>query len=381
MKRYLLTILILSSVAVSLQAEESTNEAVDSPSSEIGQNDSSTDDKQRVGSLNIEAMAQLALSKEVKNHEIVWLDVQYPHEQNAEESPVKVLALQQKSRRAAKHGAVLLLHDKEQHADWPFLIRPLRTSLPEFGWYTLSVNMPYDHPDTLPERKRSPKQYDQLILSSAVKQGLLKATRFSAKQDEEVKDEQAPVDTEVAENPEQSDTDAQEVSADGKPVDIDLAEADPNIPVPYPLKAKAHISAAIEHLNRQGFQNIVIIAYRTAANFALDYIKERRAQITYRGFALVMIDPVLDSAYQENISEALGEDFQAPILDLVNAADLSLRELAAERVSSAQISGVKQYVQVSHVLNERGSFQQAMVRRIRFWLEKYAPGMTMSGRR
>lgn len=39
-------------------------------------------------------------------------------------------------------GGVLLLHDHSGHPDWPELILPLRTRLPDYGWSTLAMQMP-----------------------------------------------------------------------------------------------------------------------------------------------------------------------------------------------------------------------------------------------
>lgn len=39
-------------------------------------------------------------------------------------------------------GGILLLHDHGGHPDWPELIQPLRTQLPDFGWSTLAMQMP-----------------------------------------------------------------------------------------------------------------------------------------------------------------------------------------------------------------------------------------------
>lgn len=39
-------------------------------------------------------------------------------------------------------GGVILLHDLGAHADWPELISPLRTALPNYGWNTLSLQLP-----------------------------------------------------------------------------------------------------------------------------------------------------------------------------------------------------------------------------------------------
>ena len=42
-------------------------------------------------------------------------------------------------------GAVILVHGGGVHPDWPQVIHPLRVSLPEQGWATLSIQMPVLH--------------------------------------------------------------------------------------------------------------------------------------------------------------------------------------------------------------------------------------------
>ena len=39
-------------------------------------------------------------------------------------------------------GAVLLLHGSGVHPNWPDIIQPLRSELPQYGWTTLSIQMP-----------------------------------------------------------------------------------------------------------------------------------------------------------------------------------------------------------------------------------------------
>ena len=39
-------------------------------------------------------------------------------------------------------GAILILHGRGYHPAWPTVIQPLRTTLPEKGWATLSIQMP-----------------------------------------------------------------------------------------------------------------------------------------------------------------------------------------------------------------------------------------------
>jgi len=56
-------------------------------------------------------------------------------------------------------GTVILLHGRGLHPNWPKVIYPLRTGLPEKGWNTLSIQLPvlnneasfYDYLDILPE--------------------------------------------------------------------------------------------------------------------------------------------------------------------------------------------------------------------------------------
>jgi alpha/beta superfamily hydrolase len=39
-------------------------------------------------------------------------------------------------------GGIILLHDVNNHADWPEVIAPLRQNLPRYGWHTLSIQLP-----------------------------------------------------------------------------------------------------------------------------------------------------------------------------------------------------------------------------------------------
>ncbi len=45
------------------------------------------------------------------------------------------------------HGVVILVHGMGAHPDWPDVISPLRTRLTEYGWSTLSIQMPILSPE------------------------------------------------------------------------------------------------------------------------------------------------------------------------------------------------------------------------------------------
>lgn len=64
-----------------------------------------------------------------------------------------------------KETAVILLHGMGAHPDWPQVINPLRVSLPEKGWSTLSLQLPIlaneaEYKDYLPLMKQVPGRID-----------------------------------------------------------------------------------------------------------------------------------------------------------------------------------------------------------------------------
>ena len=322
--------------------------------------------------MNEEQVTQLALSEEVKAKEITWLDVKYSDESEV----IKVLSLVQKPRTAQIHGAVLLLHDRGHHADWPYLIRPLRMNLPESGWFTLSVNLPFDIVRKLPDRSLSTKNADQVLVNTTLRQSIEAKSSRAYRNSSDIKGKSSTTEqSKETEMPADANQEGAEEQAD--PVDIDLGEKNNTaIAVPIEKRADMHIKAALDHLRNQGYQNIIIVAYRSAANLALEHIKERASTIPAKGFALVMIDPNLSSVNQEDLSAAIGVGFKAPILDLVNKADIDSRVLAMERAASARVSKAMSYKQISLNANEASVLQGNVLRRIRFWLERYAPGMS-----
>lgn len=55
---------------------------------------------------------------------------------------LKVLSIYTPSETEPVSGAAIILHGIGIHPDWPDVIHPLRTRLPDAGWATLSVQMP-----------------------------------------------------------------------------------------------------------------------------------------------------------------------------------------------------------------------------------------------
>lgn len=56
------------------------------------------------------------------------------------------LSLYQEPANSVSSQAAIVLHSMGMHADWPEVIAPIRTQLPEHGWTSLSVQLPLLEP-------------------------------------------------------------------------------------------------------------------------------------------------------------------------------------------------------------------------------------------
>ena len=54
----------------------------------------------------------------------------------------KFLSLYTENNTEKEYGAVIIVHGMGVHPNWPDIIHPLRSQLPELGWHTLSIQMP-----------------------------------------------------------------------------------------------------------------------------------------------------------------------------------------------------------------------------------------------
>lgn len=64
--------------------------------------------------------------------EAVWLPV----------ADKKFLAIYSENMAPRPMGGAIIVHGIGVHPDWPEVIQPLRSELPEYGWATLSIQMP-----------------------------------------------------------------------------------------------------------------------------------------------------------------------------------------------------------------------------------------------
>ena len=57
------------------------------------------------------------------------------------------IAIFNRHKGEEEKGAAIILHSVAGHADWPEVVSPLRNMLPEFGWATLSIQLPLISPE------------------------------------------------------------------------------------------------------------------------------------------------------------------------------------------------------------------------------------------
>lgn len=74
----------------------------------------------------------ISLAQRVPPQEIVWLKA----------AGRDFLSLYREPASGVARGAAIVVHGMGGHADWPEVIAPLRTRLPDAGWATLSLQMP-----------------------------------------------------------------------------------------------------------------------------------------------------------------------------------------------------------------------------------------------
>jgi predicted alpha/beta-fold hydrolase len=229
------------------------------------------------------------LAEEAKATETLWLEA------NGE----KFLALLTTQSNKKARGAVLILHSMGGHADWPQLISPLRTKLPEHGWTSLSIQLPVIAPEN-------------------------------------------------------------QIEDYGKTLE----------------QATARIKAAVDLLYERKFFNMVAIGHSFGAASLLAYLEKQEKQ---KVIAMVAIG-LQDYAFVKPSMDLLDliENCKLPVLDIYGSRDFKkVIDQAADRRLAANKGNNLQYAQMEvegadHYFNK---LEDILIKRIRGWLVKAAPGV------
>jgi len=236
-----------------------------------------------------EKRASDKLAEEVEATEVLWLDA-------GEE---QFLGLYTDQSNEVANGAAIILHAMGSHADWPQIISPLRTKLPEHGWTTLSIQLPVIAPENQIE------DYGGTLTQAA-----------------------------------------------------------------------ARIEAAIGLLRERKFLNIAVIGHSFGAATTLAHIGKNKNQKIVSLVAIGLqeypfVKPAIDVL-------KLIEKSNIPILDIYGGRDYKgVINQAPDRRLAAKKADNKHYRQIEvagadHYFNK---MEDVLIKRIRGWLDKAAPGI------
>lgn len=257
------------------------------------------------------------------------------------------LALYQPAFKQEATGTVLMLHDAEQHPDWPGTLSDLRHYLPDMGWSTLAIALP--NPDT-------PKPPTAIPAKPRVN-----AQSSTANED--------GTDSEVSAN--ESETDDifdDEANTVGDGVEIP-SEEESELDVP-PGKAEEvsidRIIAAIDFLQQNSEGPVVLYGQGLGATRAGEYLQEVGPTGTIS--ALVFIDAQNQLQLSDfNMVEALN-DPNLPVLDLVSLETALAISDVDMRKKNARTIEAKKYRQMQ--IAPEGRSSEPTLKRIYGFLHK-----------
>lgn len=273
----------------------------------------------------------------------------------------EVLTLFLPENSAQPQGVVLILHEEDAHPDWPTVVNPVRTLLPNYGWATMTVALPSPGPAIQPERTLEAIE----ILSEMPEEDAEESEEAPAAEegegegDEGLEDDAAPAD------------DDEEGDELGGEEETPPPAAEPEKPkAPLDERVKARIDAALVQLQSMNYEKIVLMGHGVGAAWWLGYLKDKPLEPDQ---PLVMVQarlPAHDIGL--DLPGLLGEQ-QRPVLDLYYADSRFTQQMAEQRRNFARRSGNPDYRQTRLPGNSVQGQTEARGRRVaqsvRGWLD------------
>ncbi len=301
----------------------------------------------------------------------------------------------------APQGAVLILHDNQQHGHWPKLIAPLRESLPQNGWTTFSIELP-----ELPVSQRIMRDPTPVVLTgkSESKDGEENSstalTPITTDQEgdalltEEATDSDAPDFSKQPQEQEQDDTSREPslprlAKLPDLPTDTPLAaialEVSAEDPLErYQVRNRQRIIAAIDYLHSKGQFNLVILGYGTGAAWAIDYVEQisqadtaqtkRNRKADNKGLTLVTIDARPSINRFADMNQQL-KKMSIPYLDIIQPSKFLEMKYGKAREAIMNRNQNPNYQQIiSADIRYDQDQNSPIIRRIRGWIKAKAGG-------
>ncbi|MHA3738681.1 alpha/beta hydrolase family protein [Pseudomonas sp. Eth.TT006] len=244
------------------------------------------------------------------------------------------LALWKPANTAEPKGAVIIVPGAGETADWPQVIGPLRSKLPDVEWSSLSITLPDLQSDAIAPRviaaPAAPKAAETGSKDSTTAQPIEQAAGGEA----EVADQVVAETTE-----EQSKADAERIFA--------------------------RIDAAIAYAEQQSVRRVVVLGHGTGAYWAARFISERQSSQVEK---LVMVDAQTPGKAKPQLAE-LTPTLKLPTADIFYMDKAQDRNAALERMQASKRLKTSTFSQVAlQVLPDKKAEQEQLFRRVRGWL-------------
>ncbi|EAT12764.1 DUF3530 family protein [Bermanella marisrubri] len=406
LKTLLMILTLLASVLVQSQEDDSVPDTEQSTPSESQEPDSEIDNAstQTSSEKNSEVIERyLPDTSEQKIREVIrHLDLYQRTNEvvRFDEGEDSISGLYLPENTGEPQGGVLILHDIEQHANWPFVVAPLREYLPDYGWNTLSLFFDDYIKERLPEIPRTePSTNDQSEEMSettgaeTTQNSSENETNESATENTVTEDSETGEDQNFVENPDDSEgiglSDQDELAEIADRLDEipntvstreEIEEAEPEQPREevFIERMRETVEGGLRQLNTLGQFNLVVIANGKSANWAAEALKTRFAQASNKGYALVLIN-AQSSAYPDyDLNQSLAE-LKIPILDIYTYQTPEAKRAARNRKSAIVRNQNDKYIQIPLTVRDDNTFDRhnLITRRVRGWLKTNAAGRTV----
>ncbi|HLA31682.1 MAG TPA: alpha/beta hydrolase family protein [Pseudomonas sp.] len=245
------------------------------------------------------------------------------------------LALWQPANKGDAQGLVILLPGAGESADWPQVIGPLRSKLPDAGWHSLSLTLPDPQP------------------ASASDTGV---------------DAETTPTTEAATTPDASAAAADASPADSAPASDNSAAAAPPAQTPeqHAERVLARIQAGIEFAQQQKPKSIVLLGHGTGGYWAARYLSEHPTSPIQN---LLLVAPLLPEQFSPSLDELVPK-LQLAVGDFYYKNQQLERTAALKRMQASKRQKSPAYIQVamSALPGNPTTEQEQLYRRIRGWL-------------
>lgn len=263
-------------------------------------------------------------------------------------------------------GYALVLHDNQQHPDWPGLVNHMRSQLPAGGWSTLAISLPdYWQLTETPPREQPEYLVEPPQASSGQVETNGQQPNNTENQDET--ENAAPPDEEEPSAPNTTKSAEPAISPPEAKKDLSFTQLSVEYePAKVPEVVQQRVQAALDFLKNRDPMPIIIIASGTAATWVAKQIHGLRM----RDIAgLVIIDPVATDHDAFDVSKD-APGLRIPVLDII--PEFSPRSSPQDRRREARRQGKKSYEQQS-VLGSDSSFagfEAATAKKIRGWAKR-----------